>query len=511
MTASLIIVFLLKILKFTVSILCIMRYVSFLALAAAAFIAVPAGMQAQEHSGCKNQNPDNQAFEKLNKEVRSAYAPDERDKTYQVRMETAKSQSDQTNNFTFVLRGSTTETAAKETIVKKMREALAANHAGANVQVLDSIDLLPSAKLNGKIYGIICMSVASFNCDGDFSAESGTQALMGMPVKILEQNEDDWYRCINMEGYTAWVIGRSVTAMNEQEYDEYMRKPKVIVATKYTTIYREPSYTSLVVSDAVWGDILIKKGDVAGTHGKNAGNHDGQGKVLRNGGKGLHNNNWVHVAIADGREGYIRASEVIGLDKWISTANPTPENIVETAKQFTGYPYVWGGTSVKGIDCSGLAKTSYFLNGYVLRRDASQQCKTGDSVDVAKYVAGEQTLENLKALQPGDLLFFGRKATAERPAHVSHVGIYVGNGIMIHSSDIVRINTLIPDSSNANAEGDFIGPDGYNYGKLPYYRGSGRLLMARRIIGNADQGKGIISVKKIGLTKAEKPAPYPNK
>jgi hypothetical protein len=72
---------------------------------------------------------------------------------------------------------------------------------------------------------------------------------------------------------------------------------------------------------------------------------------------------------------------------------------------------------------------------------------------------------------------------------------------MIHSSDIVRINTLIPDSSNANAEGDFIGPDGYNYGKLPYYRGSGRLLMARRIIGNADCGKGIISVKRLVLQR----------
>jgi cell wall-associated NlpC family hydrolase len=462
------VVILLNFRKFTVSILCIMRHVSFLALAAAVFIAVPAGMQAQEHSGCKNQNPDNQAFEKLNKEVRSAYAPDERDKTYQVRMETAKSQADQTNNFTFVLRGSTTETAAKETIVKKMREALAANHAGANVQVLDSIDLLPSAKLNGKIYGIICMSVASFNCDGDFSAESGTQALMGMPVKILEQNSDDWYRCVNMEGYTAWVIGRSVTAMNEQDFDEYMRQPKVIVNTKYTCIYREPSDKSLVVSDAVWGDILVDQG--------------------RNG-------LWKKVAIADGRVGYIHVSEVMNLERWINTSKPSPENIVATAREFTGYPYVWGGTSVKGIDCSGLAKTTYFLNGYVLRRDASQQCKTGDSVDVAKYVAGEQTLENLKALQPGDLLFFGRKATADKPAHVTHVGIYIGNGIMIHSSDIVRINTLIPDSSNANAAGDFIGPDGYNYGKLPYYRGSGRLLMARRIIGNADCGKGIISVK----------------
>ena len=504
-----------------------MRYVSFLALAAAAFIAVPAGMQAQEHSGCKNQNPDNQAFEKLNKEVRSAYAPDERDKTYEVRMDKVQSRADQeqasrtgkSEQFIFTLRGSTTEAAAKETIVKKMREALAANHAGADVQVLDSIDLLPSAKLNGKIYGVVCMSVASFNCDGDFSAESGTQALMGMPVKILEQNDNGWYRCVNMEGYTAWVIGRSVTAMNEQEYDEYMRKPKVIVNTKYTCIYREPSDNSLVVSDAVWGDILIKGGDAVGAHRENGemhdgqgnGNHNGQGKGLHGGGKGLHNNSWVHVAIADGREGYIRSSEAIGLDKWMSTAKPTPENIVETARQFTGYPYVWGGTSVKGIDCSGLAKTSYFLNGYVLRRDASQQCKTGDSLDVAKYVSGEQTLENLKALQPGDLLFFGRKATAEKPAHVTHVGIYIGNGIMIHSSDIVRINTLIPDSSNANAAGDFIGPDGYNYGKLPYYRGSGRLLMARRIIGNADCGKGIISVKEIGLTKAEKPAPYPNK
>ena len=299
------------------------------------------------------------------------------------------------------------------------------------------------------------MSTASFNCDGRFSGESGTQALMGMPVRILEENDDDWYRCINMEGYTAWVITRSVKAMTKAEYEEYLAKPKVFVNKKYSTLYSEKNVSSLPVSDLVWGCILIDEGR-----------------------QGV----WRKVSVADGRTGYVPEEDVIDLHKWMDNAVPTEKNIVETAKQFCGFPYVWGGTSIKGVDCSGLTKSAYFLNGYVLRRDASQQCKTGDSVDVHKFVEGTYTKAALANLRPGDLLFFGRKAENGRKERVTHVAIYMGDGKIIHSSNIVRINSLIP-------------------GEKDYYAGAKRLLKARRIIGTADQGKGVVSVKNAGLTK----------
>ncbi len=400
------------------------------------FLLLSAALLLNVSGFCQNVN---QLFNKINNEVRDTYAPDERDKTYEVAL------IDNKGKLTLV--GSTTEKEAVDALLAKLSKA--------GIKAENKIDVLPSKKLNGKTYGIVCMSTASFNCGGSFSAESGTQALMGMPVRILEENNDDWYRCINMEGYTAWVITRSVKAMTEEEYKAYLAKPKVFVNTKYSTLYSEKNVNSLPVSDLVWGCILIDEGK-SGT--------------------------WRKVSVADGRTGYVPASDVVDLKAWIDSAVPTEKNIVETAKQFCGFPYVWGGTSIKGVDCSGLSKSAYFLNGYVLRRDASQQCKTGDSVDVSKFVAGNYTKEALSNLRPGDLVFFGRKAENGRRERVTHVAIYMGDGMIIHSSNIVRINSLIP-------------------GEKDYYAGSRRMLKARRIIGTADQGKGVVSVRNIGLTE----------
>ena len=400
------------------------------------FLLLSAALLLNVSGFCQNVN---QLFNKINNEVRDTYAPDERDKTYEVAL------IDNKGKLTLV--GSTTEKEAVDALLAKLSKA--------GIKAENKIDVLPSKKLNGKIYGIVCMSTASFNCGGSFSAESGTQALMGMPVRILEENNDDWYRCINMEGYTAWVITRSVKAMTEEEYKAYLAKPKVFVKTKYSTLYSEKNVNSLPVSDLVWGCILIDEGKSGA---------------------------WRKVSVADGRTGYVPASDVVDLKAWIDSAVPTEKNIVETAKQFCGFPYVWGGTSIKGVDCSGLSKSAYFLNGYVLRRDASQQCKTGDSVDVSKFVAGDYTKEALSNLRPGDLVFFGRKAENGRRERVTHVAIYMGDGMIIHSSNIVRINSLIP-------------------GEKDYYAGSRRMLKARRIIGTADQGKGVVSVRNIGLTE----------
>ena len=400
------------------------------------FLLLSAALLLNVSGFCQNVN---QLFNKINNEVRDTYAPDERDKTYEVAL------IDNKGKLTLV--GSTTEKEAVDALLAKLSKA--------GIKAENKIDVLPSKKLNSKTYGIVCMSTASFNCGGSFSAESGTQALMGMPVRILEENNDDWYRCINMEGYTAWVITRSVKAMTEEEYKAYLAKPKVFVKTKYSTLYSEKNVNSLPVSDLVWGCILIDEGKSGA---------------------------WRKVSVADGRTGYVPASDVVDLKAWIDSAVPTEKNIVETAKQFCGFPYVWGGTSIKGVDCSGLSKSAYFLNGYVLRRDASQQCKTGDSVDVHRFVEGDYTKEALSNLRPGDLVFFGRKAENGRRERVTHVAIYMGDGMIIHSSNIVRINSLIP-------------------GEKDYYAGSRRMLKARRIIGTADQGKGVVSVRNIGLTE----------
>lgn len=99
--------------------------------------------------------------------------------------------------------------------------------------------------------------------------------------------------------------------------------------------------------------------------------------------------------------------------------------IVNTAKKYLGVPYVWGGTSPRGFDCSGLVQYVCRQNGISVNRVAADQIRNGTRVSKSN-------------LEPGDLVFFGK-------GRINHVGIYVGNGQMIHApqtGDVVKIVSI---------------------------------------------------------------------
>jgi cell wall-associated NlpC family hydrolase len=107
-----------------------------------------------------------------------------------------------------------------------------------------------------------------------------------------------------------------------------------------------------------------------------------------------------------------------------STSVSSGEAIVAYASNYLGVPYVWGGNTPSGFDCSGFTKYVYGHFGITLNRRASQQANQG--VPVSR-----------DQLQPGDLVFFGNP--------IYHVGIYVGNGCFIHApqtGDVVKITSL---------------------------------------------------------------------
>jgi len=145
------------------------------------------------------------------------------------------------------------------------------------------------------------------------------------------------------------------------------------------------------------------------------------------------------VRYPDGRQAYVSKEESEPYRQWLEKLMPSTDSILSTSMSLIGVPYLWGGTSTKGMDCSGFTKTVYFLNGMVIPRDASQQVHTGKAID---------SVGSFETLQKGDLLFFGSKATDSTPEKVVHVGIWIGNNEFIHASDMVRISSMDRDAEN---------------------------------------------------------------
>lgn len=114
------------------------------------------------------------------------------------------------------------------------------------------------------------------------------------------------------------------------------------------------------------------------------------------------------TAAAPAPSGTARAQVVVG------------SNVVETARQFLGVPYVWGGTTPAGFDCSGLVQYVYGLHGVSLPR-----------TDAAQKAAG--TVIDPDQAQPGDLVW-----------HPGHIGIYAGNGMVIHAPRPGKSVEIIP-------------------------------------------------------------------
>jgi cell wall-associated NlpC family hydrolase len=275
--------------------------------------------------------------------------------------------------------------------------------------VVDSTKVLPDPSLGDATMGIVSVSVANIRTKPEHAAEMGTQALLGTPVRILKADRGGWIYVQTPDEYLGWSDD-NIVRMGHDEYLAWSSRPKVIVTVENGTVRAGAGAEAEAVSDVVVGDLLAVE--------KDAGS-------------------FYQVLLPDGRKGVLPKSAAESFGPWLARAKDTPEKILATARRFMGVPYLWGGTSAKGLDCSGFTKTVYYLNGVLLPRDASQQALVGDTVEVT---------HDFSSVRPGDLLFFGAKARDQRPARVTHVGISLGGMRFIHESGYVRINSL--DSSD---------------------------------------------------------------
>jgi len=279
----------------------------------------------------------------------------------------------------------------------------------SKINFKEKISLLPSIQIGERKFGVVTVSVANLRTKPDHPAELASQALLGTPVKVLKY-DDGFYLVQTPDKYIAWVDSDAIELFNLADFKIYIDSRKVIFVKEYGFAFRDDSELSGHVSDLTKGNILEFVDE---------------------------SKEFIKVKFPDGRMAFLEKSDAVLSDDWSKTRNPDAQSILGEAFNMMGIPYLWGGTSYKGIDCSGFTKTVFFLNGILLSRDASQQVNQGE---------GKNTQSGFENLLPGDLLFFGRKANENKKERITHVGIYIGNMEYIHESGSVKINSFDPNS-----------------------------------------------------------------
>lgn len=339
----------------------------------------------------------------LVQQVKTVYAPDKRVKVWVIN-EPAQG----------TVTGYTTEPAAIVLFKKKLDSA--------NLSLSVNIETLPQKGLNAETKGIIRVSVANHRFEPNDAAEMATQSLMGTPVDIL-MKKGGYYLVRTPDQYIAWTEAMMVHRTDEAGLRNWQQQDKIVVMSPFALLQEKPSKEIDVVTDLVAGNML---------------------KLVRKKGR------YYACELPDGRKGYLPKSAVAVYKKWTSNKT-TVKNVIQSAKNMLGTPYLWGGTSIKGVDCSGFVKTAYFVNGVVLPRDASQQVLVGETVDIKDHDTVSVT-KALQTLQPGDLLFFSSLKEGKPTGRVSHVAMYLGNAMYIHASGMVRINSMLPGPDYADWE-----------------------------------------------------------
>ncbi len=349
-------------------------------------------------------------------QVKKKYAPDKRVAVFQVDLDSN------------LLVGKTNLPLAKKELLSRLKNS------GYNLA--DAVRVLPDEEeLEGKIYALVNVSVANIRSQPKESAELATQSLLGTTLKVLEK-ERNWYLVQTPDHYIGWVDGGTIKRKVKDEVDAYQSEAKLMYAKPFGFAFTEADENTQTVSDLTWGDLFVVKDTLA---------------------------DFYEVAYPDARKGFILKREAISYQDWKRMTTPSPEALTKTAFRMIGLPYLWGGTSWKGVDCSGYMRMVYQTNGILLPRDASQQAFVGEDIPFEK-------------LRVGDLLFFGEKATPEKPERVVHVGMWLGNNEFIHSSGMVRISSFDKDCAN------------YDAGN------ANRYLRAKHILGLGVE-KGVVSLK----------------
>ena len=252
-------------------------------------------------------------------------------------------------------------------------------------------------------------SVENMHSRPDASSDVVSQAILGTNVKLLkeERNSDgeDWYHVETPDTYTGWVISSALAFLKPGD-KPYGSSGKVfVVSSLLANIYREPDVTKRkpvkVAAISAVLEVSAEKDE-----------------------------RWLEVRLPCGTPAWVQRGDGDVRETPWTRPRASVEDMVALSKRFLGLPYLWGGTSPLGLDCSGFVQLVYGMCGIPILRDADIQFEGSGLAEVAP---GEE--------RAGDLVFFGRAKD-----RIGHVGLMIGPDEFINATTyqkpVVRIDRL---------------------------------------------------------------------
>jgi gamma-D-glutamyl-L-lysine dipeptidyl-peptidase len=236
--------------------------------------------------------------------------------------------------------------------------------------------------------------VINMYSEPSLDAEVVSQAIYGVTVNQVtaENAPDGWIRVKTPDDYPGWAIRNSFLPLDPNENYAGTDKRVVTVKTRGANVYREPDVTKHAPLLMLPFEASL---EVISVSPQNRGR-------------------WLKVRLTSGQEAWVQRGDVQErAGKTLSI-----EETIALAKKFLGVTYTWGGTSSFGFDCSGFTQMLMRHRGVVMPRDADIQAAWSGVTAVKR-----------SELRAGDLLFFGSS-----DKHITHTGMYIGNGEFIHDT-----------------------------------------------------------------------------
>jgi hypothetical protein len=249
--------------------------------------------------------------------------------------------------------------------------------------------------------GVVLKPVANMYSAPTVQSDVVSQAIYGSPIGVLEE-KDGFAKVQTADEYTGWMPLDALRRLRSGDAAYAARGRVAQVCSLFSNLYREPDVTRhepvLTVPFETRLEVIAEPKD---------------------------NERWLEVRLVDDRSAWVQRGDLS-----FDAAPLAVPRVIELAKRFLGLPYLWGGTSTFGYDCSGFTQMLCRRRGVLLPRDAQPQA------DWSGVVAVERA-----ELKPGDLLYFGAS-----DKHITHTGMYIGEGRFInattHETPMIRIDRL---------------------------------------------------------------------